>query len=213
MSNDKRLHQASPSTASHTDAWAIKLARESAFAHSNEHAYLPQTRADTKSWQPHEWVVAAIQVAALGAHQPAAHGEQPYNATGISLTACQLHEALLMAGAPELDVPFEDRGLVRIFWMDVGHSGPGLYCECVDAEEEGCILLDGTAPATRQPAQAVNIAAFKALYRAYVRLLESGRDRIIELGGTCDPVDVMEANDVDLLAARRALEGQVVGNG
>lgn len=64
-----------------------------------------------------------------------------------------------------------------------------------------------------KPAQAVDLADFKALYRAYVRLLESGRDRIRDLGGSCDPVDVMEANDVDLQAARRVLDSQAVGNG
>lgn len=89
-------------------------------------------------------------------------GQEPaYNAAGISLTACQLHEALLMAGDPELDVPFEDRSLVRIFSTETGHSGPGLYCECVDAEEGGCILLDGSAPAIRQTAQAVDLAQFR----------------------------------------------------
>ncbi|HEL3246730.1 TPA: hypothetical protein UMF60_001206, partial [Stenotrophomonas maltophilia] len=59
--------------------------------------------------------------------------------------------------------------------------------------------------------QAVDLGDFKALYRAYVRLLESGRDRIRDLGGTCDPVDVMEANDVDLQAARRVIDSQAVG--
>lgn len=54
-------------------------------------------------------------------------------------------------------------------------------------------------------------AFLKALYRAYVRLLESGRDRIRDLGGTCDPVDVMEANDEDLQAARRVIDSQAVG--
>ncbi|HFK2893389.1 TPA: hypothetical protein ACGY71_001298 [Stenotrophomonas maltophilia] len=98
--------------------------------------------------------VAVIR-AALAARQPV--GEPAYNSAGISLTACQLHEALLMAGDPELDVPFEDRSLVRIFWTETGHSGPGLYCECVGAEEEGCILLDGTAPAIGQSAQAVDL--------------------------------------------------------
>lgn len=97
----------------------------------------------------------AILAAALAARQPV--GEPAYNSAGISLTACQLHEALLMAGDPELDVPFEDRSLVRIFWTETGHSGPGLYCECVGAEEEGCILLDGTAPAIGQSAQAVDL--------------------------------------------------------
>ncbi|MEW2849773.1 hypothetical protein [Stenotrophomonas maltophilia] len=97
----------------------------------------------------------AILAAALAARQPV--GKPAYNSAGISLTACQLHEALLMAGDPELDVPFEDRSLVRIFWTETGHSGPGLYCECVGAEEEGCILLDGTAPAIGQSAQAVDL--------------------------------------------------------
>lgn len=94
---------------------------------------------------------------ALAARQPVAQ-LPAYNAAGISLTACQLHEALLMAGDPELDVPFEDRSLVRIFCTETGHSGPGLYCECVDAEEEGCILLDGTSPAIGQTAKAVDLA-------------------------------------------------------
>jgi hypothetical protein len=43
------------------------------------------------------------------------------------------------------------------------------------------------------------------LYRAYVRLLEAGRDRIMDLGGTCDPVDMMERSDPFLIRARRAL--------
>lgn len=47
----------------------------------------------------------------------------------------------------------------------------------------------------------------KALYLAYVRLLESGRDRITSLGGDCDPVDVMEAQDPALQAARAAING------
>nr|WP_313510262.1 hypothetical protein [Stenotrophomonas geniculata] len=61
------------------------------------------------------------------------------------------------------------------------------------------------------PAQAVDLGDFKALYHAYVRLLESGRDRIRDLGGACDPVDVMEANDVDLQAARRVIDSKAVG--
>lgn len=43
------------------------------------------------------------------------------------------------------------------------------------------------------------------LYRAYVRLLESGRDRIKSLGGDCDPVDVMEQTDIDLRKVRDLL--------
>lgn len=45
----------------------------------------------------------------------------------------------------------------------------------------------------------------QALYNAYVRLLESGRDRIMDLGGACDGVDVMERTDPQLIQARRSL--------
>lgn len=45
----------------------------------------------------------------------------------------------------------------------------------------------------------------KGLCRAYVNLLEAARCRILDLGGECDPVDVMEHGDVNLLNARTAL--------
>lgn len=45
----------------------------------------------------------------------------------------------------------------------------------------------------------------KALTRAYVSTLESGRDRILFLGGKCDAVDVMEASDPALVRARAAI--------
>jgi hypothetical protein len=45
-------------------------------------------------------------------------------------------------------------------------------------------------------------AGLKHLYRGYVGTLEAGRDRIMDFGGTCDPVDVMEEGDPYLRAAR-----------
>lgn len=48
-------------------------------------------------------------------------------------------------------------------------------------------------------------AALSNLYRAYVNLLEAGRDRIIDLGGQCDPVLVMERSDPALIEARACL--------
>ncbi|WP_349782365.1 hypothetical protein [Xanthomonas arboricola] len=124
----------------------------------------------------------AIATSPVHTHSPA------YNAGGIELTACQLHEALLMAGSPELDVDFEDRGRVRIFHTESGHSGPGLYCECVDVEDEGCMLLDGTSPAIRAPA-AVPVNTFQAgvskwmgecfLPSLYSNMTERG-DRLLE---------------------------------
>ena len=66
----------------------------------------------------------------------------------------------------------------------------------------------GTQLFTRpMPAQDVTelVEALEKLYKKYVNLLESGRDRILELGGTCDPVDVMEMSDPGLRDARNAL--------
>lgn len=45
----------------------------------------------------------------------------------------------------------------------------------------------------------------KAMNRAYVNLLETGRDRILQSGGACDPVDVMEATDPFLRASKAAI--------
>jgi hypothetical protein len=54
--------------------------------------------------------------------------------------------------------------------------------------------------------------ALAALYRGYVNTLEVGRDRIIDLGGACDPVDVMERGDPWLRAARAALAHKETGD-
>lgn len=53
--------------------------------------------------------------------------------------------------------------------------------------------------------------AMRDLYRGYVRLLASGRDRILFLGGECDPVDRMEEGDPVLIAAREALSTSQAG--
>jgi len=47
----------------------------------------------------------------------------------------------------------------------------------------------------------------RRLYRGYVNTIESGRDRIVSLGGTCDPVDAMERGDPVLMATRALLDG------
>lgn len=47
--------------------------------------------------------------------------------------------------------------------------------------------------------------ALHALYRAYISLFETGRDRIVSLGGDCDAVDVMVSGDPALAKAREAL--------
>ena len=49
------------------------------------------------------------------------------------------------------------------------------------------------------------LAAAKELKLGYVRLLEAGRDRIRDLGGECDGIDVMVANDIELIAIDKAI--------
>ena len=44
------------------------------------------------------------------------------------------------------------------------------------------------------------------LYVGYVRLMENGRDRIMMLGGDCDSVDFMEANDPLLINIRNVMK-------
>lgn len=57
----------------------------------------------------------------------------------------------------------------------------------------------------QNPADDPMRSALIELCKAYVRLLESGRDRIMDFGGTCDGVDIMEASDPALRAARASL--------
>lgn len=45
----------------------------------------------------------------------------------------------------------------------------------------------------------------RQMTRAYVRLLETGRDLLVMQGCDCDPVDKMEAGDPNLIAARAAI--------
>ena len=51
------------------------------------------------------------------------------------------------------------------------------------------------------------------LYTGYVSTLEAGRDRILSLGGECDPVVVMERNDPYLIQARRAIDRDAKNKG
>lgn len=49
------------------------------------------------------------------------------------------------------------------------------------------------------------LAALKDISKAYLRLLESGKDRIESLGGDCDSVDYMAAHDDSLISALSAI--------
>jgi len=51
----------------------------------------------------------------------------------------------------------------------------------------------------------VLLKALKYLARHYVGQLENARDRIVSLGGQCDPVDVMERGDPHLLRVREVI--------
>ena len=49
------------------------------------------------------------------------------------------------------------------------------------------------------------LKALKSTIHAYVSRLETGRDRILQLGGTCDAVEVMEKSDPYLRLAKAAV--------
>lgn len=66
-----------------------------------------------------------------------------------------------------------------------------------------CIPLYAEPPAAEINRQLLD--ALKMLSHKYVCLLEGGRDRIIQLGGDCDPVDVMERDDPYLKQCREAI--------
>lgn len=108
-------------------------------------------------------------------------------------------------------------------------GGPGICTEC--AKDLALLMAhDGYEPPTTDDlvdtidAQAAEIAEAKgqiehldrrnnalrqslgSMIHAYVRLLECGRDRILDLGGQCDPLDVLEANDPWLRDARATLQ-------
>lgn len=49
------------------------------------------------------------------------------------------------------------------------------------------------------------LTALEKMNRAYINLMENGRDRIVMLGGDCDPLDVMERNDPHLYESRATI--------
>lgn len=84
-----------------------------------------------------------------------------------------------------------DRACALVAWID---EKP----ECRAAQFRNVLAeLDRTKGDAR--------CALKDLSRAYVNLLEVGRDRIISLGGECDSVEKMETGDPALIAAKAVL--------
>lgn len=61
------------------------------------------------------------------------------------------------------------------------------------------------ARAANDPLRGSTLQALKDLVRGYVNLLETGRDRIMDLGGMCDSVETMERGDRELRQARDAI--------
>lgn len=91
----------------------------------------------------------------------------------------------------------------RIAAAATEYAGP---LRCAWIADDLRALLDHHARLQAQPAPAIDLEqGLRGLYRAYVRLLESGRDRIMSLGGDCDPVDVMEQSNIDLRKVRELL--------
>lgn len=102
-----------------------------------------------------------------------------------------VHVPIFLGSAPAVaqePVGYLDSTGTSIIWAKKPPNGSKLY--------------------TEPPAVAVNeqiLSELKNMVRAYVCLLESGKDRITSLGGECDPVDIMEANDSNLRTAKAAI--------
>ena len=77
---------------------------------------------------------------------------------------------------------------------EIAEAGLTIYA---NGEQSEMVML-------RQQRDAL-LAAAKEFKLGYVRLLEAGRDRIRDLGGECDSLDVMAANDVELIAIDKAI--------
>jgi hypothetical protein len=82
--------------------------------------------------------------------------------------------------------------------------------DCLAAEKvianNRVTILRGRAEAAE--AENANLReGLRQLIRGYVNTLENGRDRIVSLGGQCDPLEVMERDDPHLRAARALLDG------
>lgn len=123
---------------------------------------------------------------------------------------------------PEVEVVSVPRRCVTAWSEDYEDAARIVACvnACAGMEDPGAeiALLRGTVEAERQnrhlahaqtTRQAEKIealtAALQRLYRAYVSTLESGRLRILDLGGQCDPVDRMQSDDPNLREVRALL--------
>jgi multidrug efflux pump subunit AcrA (membrane-fusion protein) len=103
---------------------------------------------------------------------------------------------------------FDARKYVR-HMADVLEAGGDLFKVDADLARLGAAINAITAPpaqpAERVPEGWVPVTALRDLYRAYVRTLEAGMDRITSLGGSCNSVEDMELCDPALSEARRAM--------
>lgn len=86
-------------------------------------------------------------------------------------------------------------------------SDEGCFMESAETLREAAQRLDEQTVTIRSLIKQRDdlLAALEAMNRAYVNLMENGRDRIIMLGGDCDPVDVMERSDQTLQESRAAI--------
>lgn len=62
---------------------AIDYARANAYAKHHEHDYLPKTVEQAATWQPHEWVVAAIRWARPFPRHPGANDTDPWKPSEV----------------------------------------------------------------------------------------------------------------------------------
>ncbi|MCD7096902.1 hypothetical protein [Stenotrophomonas sp. MMGLT7] len=159
-----------------------------------------------EKWEPAQAAIAGIR---RWQANPTAQADPSYDIACATIR--RLRAALELIAAQGANAGPDGTRTSWRHWSDIASEAL--------AVPPASLLADVAVQADHSPgagekgaAQAVDLEQYRKLYRAYVHLLESGRDRIISLGGGCDPVDVMERRDPNLREAR-ALIDQQAGKG
>ena len=91
------------------------------------------------------------------------------------------------------------------FIMEHGHERYAAAFCSERSKADAIVSACNTHTALQSRCEALR-AGLRDLARAYLLLLENGRDRIVSLGGQCDSLEIMERGDPYLRQARALLE-------
>jgi hypothetical protein len=89
--------------------------------------------------------------------------------------------------------------------MIVNEQGDAFQCDCGFSWRRGHSGSHDCDKGLRSQREDL-IKFIEGIYRGYIGVLESGRSRIVELGGQCDEVEVMVNGDQNLRDARALIE-------